>query len=787
MPKHLARPSYASIALLVCAILTSASTARAQQFSSNWGSPGSAAGQLDHPWGIATDVHGFVYVVDEYNHRIQKFDHDGNFIVQWGSLGNQDGQFNFPAGITVDFYGRIYVADRFNNRIQKFVQVTPCPAGTTQVASGICFERKWGTHGTAPGELGFPVALAVEPPDAFGNVSRLYVADTSNYRIQVFSLTGSFIMQWGTAGTGNGQFNDAWGIALDSSRNVYVSDRINDRVQKFDQLGTYLTQWGSSGTGNGQFDGALGVDIDAFGNVFVVDEFNSRIQKFTGTGTFLASFGHQGTGPDELRFPVDLALDHTDPFGKVFIVDGANDRIQVLSYPDTDGDALLDVWETSGLDVNGDGIIDLDLPALGTSPTHKDLLLEIDYLEFHQPTVQAVTDLIAAFNAAPVSNPDGISGIKLHVEVDEQVAHQLDVDWLAYEAIKATHFGTVSQRAGANAANTLAAKSVAYRYGLFAHSATSAQGWAEFKGNDFVVYKGGTDGTPAALDEEEGVLMHEFGHTLGLRHGGGDDINQKPNYFSVMNYHWADNWINLFVPGYSRPLDFSRDSLPTLIENNLSEPAGVATAGLWLYTVYSNGSEPLKISQVGIPIDWNRDGDATDTGISRSLNLDATLEPLVGYNDWASLVYNFRNNSTFLSWVHPDPSQDPPDPSAEELRALYSDAVLPVRIDITPGQFPNAINPRGKGVTPVAILTDSFDARTVDSATVRFGPAGAAALDARLTDVDGDGDLDLLLKFNTRDTGIVCGQTNATLSGRTYSGQAIEGTDRITTVPCGSP
>ena len=610
----------------------------------------------------------------------------------------------------------------------------------------------------------------------------MYVADTSNNRIQVFSIAGTFVRQWGTTGTGNGQFNDPWGIALDSSRNVYVSDRINNRVQKFDQLGTYLTQWGSSGTGNGQFDGAVGLDIDAFDNVFVADEFNSRIQKFTDTGTFLASFGHLGTGPDELRFPVDLAVDHTDPFGKVFI--GDDDRIQVLSYPDTDGDALLDVWETSGLDANGDGIIDLDLPALGVSPTHKDLLLEIDYQQFHKPTTQAVTDLIAAFHTAPVSNPDNLPGIELHVQVDEQVADQPNVDWSAYAAIKATHFGTVSQRAGPNAANRLAAKSLAYRYGLFAHRPSSAGGTAEFAGNDLIVYTGGTDGTPVALDEEEGVLMHELGHTLGLRHGGGDDINQKPNYFSVMNYHWVDNWFSAFIPTYSRPLDFSRGLLPTLDENNLAEPVGVPTAGMWLYTVYAGSGDSLKFSQLGIPIDWNRDGDTTDTGISRSLNLDAALQPLIGYDDWASLVYNFRDNPNFLSFVHPDPSQEPPDPPVEELRAVYSSAVMPVHIDINPLDPTNTIRVTGKSIVPVAVLSDTFVASFVDPLSVKFGPGQARPLSFSLVDADRDGDQDLVLVFDTAAAGLTCGQTRATLTGQTRGGGRIEGTDRFSPTPC---
>lgn len=110
-----------------------------------------------------------------------------------------------------------------------------------------------------------------------------------------------------------------------------------------------------------------------------------------------------------------------------------------------------------------------------------------------------------------------------------------------------------------------------------------------------------------------------------------------------------------------------------------------------------------------------------------------------------------------------------------------------VAIDIKPGSFPNSINPRSKGVIPVAILTtDTFDATTVDPLSVVFGPNGAveAHEQGHIEDANGDGDLDLVLHFKTQNTGIQCGDTAAALTGQTFSGQAIEGSDSIVTVGC---
>lgn len=110
---------------------------------------------------------------------------------------------------------------------------------------------------------------------------------------------------------------------------------------------------------------------------------------------------------------------------------------------------------------------------------------------------------------------------------------------------------------------------------------------------------------------------------------------------------------------------------------------------------------------------------------------------------------------------------------------------MPVAIDIKPGSFPNSINPRSRGVIPVAILTTpTFDATTVDPSSVQFGPNLATPVHSALEDVDGDGDLDMILHFRTQETGINCGDTSASLTGRTNAGQAIEGSDFIKTVGC---
>lgn len=165
----------------------------------------------------------------------------------------------------------------------------------------------------------------------------------------------------------------------------------------------------------------------------------------------------------------------------------------------------------------------------------------------------------------------------------------------------------------------------------------------------------------------------------------------------------------------------------------------------------------------------------------------------------------------YTNWAPGEPNNDPGNPQGHEnsleLRhngdALWNDhndsstapyiveydtkCVLNIAVDIKPDSFPNSVNPKNKGVIPVAILTTaSFDATTVNPTTVLFGPTGveAASINFAPEDVDGDGDTDMILHFNTQGTDIQCGDTSASLTGKTFGGQAIQGADSIRTVGC---
>jgi len=89
-----------------------------------------------------------------------------------------------------------------------------------------------------------------------------------------------FLTQWGSFGSGDGQFSTPYGIATDALGYVYVADAANNRVQKFTNTGGFVLTWGAPGNGNGQFNGSGWVATDGYGTIYVTDTFNHRVQAF---------------------------------------------------------------------------------------------------------------------------------------------------------------------------------------------------------------------------------------------------------------------------------------------------------------------------------------------------------------------------------------------------------------------------------------------------------------------------------------------------------------------------
>jgi PKD repeat protein len=197
--------------------------------------------------------------------------------------------FTNPHHISVDRTGNIFVDDWSNPRILQFYW-----SGT-----GVTFVREFDGTGSADGKMSSPTSIAQYSPDG-SSAKYVVVLDLMNHKIRIFDENGIQVRSWGSEGTGPGQFNYAYDLAVDQVGNIYMADYTNNdhaRVQKFSLTGTLLTTFGSFGTGNGQLWYPSTLDIDSQGNVYVGDShyeslcvLHNRIQKFSAPVRYEASF-----------------------------------------------------------------------------------------------------------------------------------------------------------------------------------------------------------------------------------------------------------------------------------------------------------------------------------------------------------------------------------------------------------------------------------------------------------------------------------------------------------------
>jgi uncharacterized repeat protein (TIGR01451 family) len=370
-----------------------------------------------------------------------------------------------------------------------------------------------------------------------------------------------------------------------------------------------------------------------------------------------------------------------------------NDLIAVVRLSqDTDGDGLWDDWEQLGIDSDGDGMSDLNLAAMGAHWDRRDIFLQIDFLDCnvpggdcgagdthsHQPLADAVNAVVQAFANAPVNNPDGTTGIDLHIVPGTALAHQNFVTLGCQGAPLGPGIGSFDTIKN-NAFPANDPRRYVFHYCLFGHAQHPSVGWSgcgEIDGNDFMVTLVNPFNTAQI---QAGSLMHELGHNLNLQHGGDVDVNYKPNYLSIMNYTFQLGGIPPTDPdgpggAMLQAVDYSHDDLPDLVENNLNEPAGIGNGTD--NTSFRCPSGVTTTQPGNGPIDWDCDGNNTQTGVSRDVNRDGLLGTLTGYNDWANLKYDFQNSRDFEDGVHTTMHTEPELDPLTYVRNFASDLVV---------------------------------------------------------------------------------------------------------------
>ncbi|HEY44346.1 MAG TPA: TIGR03663 family protein [Anaerolineae bacterium] len=281
------------------------------------GQEGSMPGQFIKPRGIAIAPDGTIYIADTGNHRIQRISSEGDVLAVWGEFASLDsgpapgGTFNEPWGVGIAPDGTVYVVDTWNHRVQYFT-----PNGE--------FLGMFGTFGQAIGPEYFwgPRAVII---DAKG---RVFVADTGNKRISIFSADGSPLGQFGEFGWSLGQLNEPVGMAFNNQGQLYVADTWNQRIQVFNEVDEdyfqAIMEWSMDSWYGESVENKPYLAIAPEGHLCATDPERFRVLCFSPEGDFLLGWGDYGVSQSRFNLPTGVAFSENE---EIWVVDSGNHRL----------------------------------------------------------------------------------------------------------------------------------------------------------------------------------------------------------------------------------------------------------------------------------------------------------------------------------------------------------------------------------------------------------------------------------------------------------------------------
>ena len=307
-------------------------TGRVQKFSPDgkfllsWQMPQTTLGK---PKGMGCDNDGNIIVVEPHYKRVNHFTTDGKLVAQWGLRGTNIGMLDMPRSVAMNSKGEIFLSEYgLVERVQKFrLPLTPSlsPSEGERVAgrpgegkvgavelhwnsklsdaealaetrpTPATFLACYGKAGGAPGEFNRAEGICVDAQD------RLYVADSCNHRVQVFTSDGKFIREFGKPGSGPGELSYPYDVKVDAAGNIFICEFGNSRIQVFDDAGKSIEIIGGPGSRPGQFNNPWGIALDSKGNLFVADALNHRMQKLVRKQSVVSgqwSVAHPMAAPD---------------------------------------------------------------------------------------------------------------------------------------------------------------------------------------------------------------------------------------------------------------------------------------------------------------------------------------------------------------------------------------------------------------------------------------------------------------------------------------------------------
>lgn len=286
-------------------------------------------GALRQPMAVvrdaAVDASGNIYVLDSAAQRVVKIDRTGRYLISWGGAGTGRGQFSNisggPMGIAAGPNGHVYVSDTWNHRVEEFT-----PAGV--------YVRSFGHANPSPAAP--PAADSFYGPRQLAVASNgdIYVADTGNERIQVYSPAGAHLFNFGAGShqleTALGRFDEPSGVAVDKHGIVYVADYWDRRIQRFTLRGTPLSAYPIQGWAAGDY-GEPYLAVDNAGHLFATDapasinvHVNHILEMNAATGTLIKAFGVGSPAAGSLAAPSGITVGSD---GALYIADAGTVRL----------------------------------------------------------------------------------------------------------------------------------------------------------------------------------------------------------------------------------------------------------------------------------------------------------------------------------------------------------------------------------------------------------------------------------------------------------------------------
>lgn len=275
------------------------------------GEGGAFTKNMVKPYGVSA-YNGKIYATDTAQGVVFVFDPVLKKVTYLGD--QQSGKLALPVGVAFDGKGLIYVSDA---KIKKIFVYDENGSAKSVIGS--------------PDELYRPTGIAINR-----ELGLLYVADTLQHHIKVYTLDGKLVSTIGKRGEGDGEFNYPTNVNIDRRNgNIVVGDTQNFRIQIFDKNGKFISKFGKIGDKPGMFARPKGVAVDTEGHIYAADGAFNNIQIFNDKGELLLYFGGPGTDPGTFQLPTALYCDEDD---RLYATEGFTARVQVFQY-------ISDAWK----------------------------------------------------------------------------------------------------------------------------------------------------------------------------------------------------------------------------------------------------------------------------------------------------------------------------------------------------------------------------------------------------------------------------------------------------------